>query len=62
MNVSKAEFVREMQGDFARTSDSFANQQKVLSENWKSLVASIRMNLAAAFYRRWRSGGGGSRT
>lgn len=31
----------DVQGDFMRTNDSFSNQQKVLSENWKSLGASI---------------------
>lgn len=35
----------DSQGDFARTSDSFANQQKLLSENWKALAGDIATTL-----------------
>lgn len=34
----------DAQGDFARTSDSFANQQKLLQENWSNLTSSIAEN------------------
>lgn len=34
----------DAQGDFARTSDSFANQQKLLQENWKQLTGEIASN------------------
>ena len=41
----------DAQGDFARTSDSFANQQKLLTENWQqftgTLAASVLPMLAA---------------
>ena len=33
------------QGDFARTSDSFANQQKLLSENWKAFTGELATNV-----------------
>ena len=35
----------DSQGDFARTSDSFANQQKLLSENWQALAGDIATTL-----------------
>ena len=34
----------DAQGDFARTSDSFSNQQKLLQENWKQLTGEIAKN------------------
>lgn len=33
------------QGDFARTSDSFANQQKLLMENWRAFAGEIATNV-----------------
>ena len=35
----------DAQGDFARTSDSFANQQKLLKENMSQLAAHISRTL-----------------
>ena len=35
------EVTQDSQGDFARTSDSFANQQKQVNENWKMFTANI---------------------
>ena len=32
---------KDAQGDFARTSGSFANQQKLMSENWKQLTSTL---------------------
>lgn len=32
---------QDAQGDFARTSDSFANQQKLLTENWKAFTGEL---------------------
>lgn len=32
---------KDAQGDFERTSDSFANQQKLLTENWKAFTGEI---------------------
>lgn len=34
----------DAQGDFARTSDSFANQQKLLQENWKAFTGELATN------------------
>lgn len=31
----------DAQGDFARTSNTFANQQRILNENWKRLTAAL---------------------
>ena len=35
----------DAQGDFARTSDSWANQTRLLSENWKEFVGKMAANL-----------------
>lgn len=35
----------DAQGDFARTSDSFANQQKLLTENWRALAGQLASNI-----------------
>lgn len=35
------ELLKDVQGDFARTSGTYANQQKLLSENWKQFTATI---------------------
>ena len=35
----------DAQGDFARTSDSFANQQKLLAENWKAFTGELASNV-----------------
>ena len=35
----------DAQGDFARTSDSFSNQQKLLSENWKAFTGELATNV-----------------
>lgn len=40
---------KDAQGDFARTSDSWANQTRILSEQFKALQASIGQGLIAAF-------------
>lgn len=32
---------KDAQGDFARTSGSFANQQKLMTENWKQLTSTL---------------------
>lgn len=39
---------QDSQGDFARTSDSFANQQKLLTENWNSFTAQIMSSVLPA--------------
>lgn len=39
---------QDAQGDFARTSDSFANQQKLLTENWKAFTGEIASNALPA--------------
>ena len=36
---------QDAQGDFARTSDSFANQTKLLSENWKAFTGELAGSL-----------------
>lgn len=38
----------DSQGDFARTSDSFSNQQKLLAENWKAFTGEIVSGLLPA--------------
>lgn len=38
----------DAQGDFARTSDSFSNQQKLLTENWKAFTGEIASNALPA--------------
>lgn len=38
----------DAQGDFARTSDSFSNQQKLLTENWKDFTGEIVSGLLPA--------------
>lgn len=40
---------KDAQGDFARTSDSWANQVRILSEQFNALKASIGQGLIAAF-------------
>lgn len=40
---------KDVQGDFARTSDSWANQVRILSEQFNALKASIGQGLIAAF-------------
>lgn len=35
------EKTKDAQGDFARTTDSFSNQQKLLKENWQQLVGAL---------------------
>lgn len=36
---------KDAQGDFARTSDSFSNQTKLLAENWKAFMGELASNV-----------------